>query len=103
MSKLKQWATKGGLIREDSDDELGDEDHPWQWIYDEVQTPSKKRKASAMLADGQNIIGAKMGSFTVKIGDAVLLKSPEQGKDWAGLCVLSPKQMRTTMKSSTNS
>ncbi|KAK5939218.1 Origin recognition complex, subunit 1 [Knufia obscura] len=95
MSRSKKWSTKGGLAREDSDDELGYEDLPWEWIYAEGtsqalhdgDTPSRKRKASAMLGGDSKkaIAGARMGSFTVKIGDAVLLKSPEQGKDWAGL------------------
>ena len=35
-------------------------------------------------------LGARMGSFAVKIGDSVLLKSPEQGKVWVGLiCAFS--------------
>ncbi len=101
MSRTKKWLTKGALHREDSDDELGYEDHPWEWVYDdentaepeEQQTPSKKRKASAMSDSARRkatIIGARMGSFSVKIGDSVLLKSPEQGKDWVGLiCAFS--------------
>lgn len=101
MSRTKKWLTKGALHREDSDDELGYEDHPWQWVYDgedaavpaEQHTPSKKRKASAMsdsVRRKATIIGARMGSFSVKIGDSVLLKSPEQGKDWVGLiCAFS--------------
>lgn len=100
MSRSKKWLTKGGLAREDSDDELGYEDHPWEWIRaegtskqpKEGDTPSRKRKSSAMLGEDTKraIIGARMGTFTVKVGDAVLLKSPEQGKDWAGLiCAFS--------------
>jgi len=97
MVRSTTWSTKGGLVREDSDDELGYEDHPWEWIYDDkaprvAEMPSKKRKASAMLDENQGkiIVGAKMGSFSVRVGDAVLLKSPEQGKDWAGLiCAFS--------------
>lgn len=93
------WATKGGLNREDSDDELGYEDLPWEWIYsnkthdtgDDGKGSSRKRKATALEATEKNIIvGARMGSFVVNVGDAVLLKSPEQGKDWAGLiCAFS--------------
>ena len=101
MSRPKKWLTKGALSREDSDDELGYEDHPWQWIYEdedtgeheEQRTPSKKRKASAMsdsVRRKSTIIGVRMGSFSVKVGDSVLLKSPEQGKDWVGLiCAFS--------------
>ena len=101
MSRPKKWLTKGALHREDSDDELGYEDHPWQWVYDgekaadseEQRTPSKKCKVSAISDSTRRkttIIGAHMGGFSVKIGDSVLLKSPEQGKDWVGLiCAFS--------------
>ncbi|KIY01288.1 uncharacterized protein Z520_02840 [Fonsecaea multimorphosa CBS 102226] len=94
MPKQKRYSTTGGLRREDSDDELGDEDHPWQWIYeddghsappDDESTPSKKRKANVLNSKKTPIEGARMGTFMVRIGDPVLLKSPEQGKDWVGL------------------
>lgn len=96
MPRSKNWLTKGGFNREDSDDELGYEDIPWEWAYEgsaepqDGQKSSKKRKASAMADGPRPIIGAQMGSFSVTVGDAVLLKSPEQGKDWAGLiCAFS--------------
>ncbi|EFE37349.1 hypothetical protein TRV_07998 [Trichophyton verrucosum HKI 0517] len=77
----RQWLTKGGIFHEDSDDELGSEDLPWEWIYEEPQpSPTKKGKKS-----GPKIIGARMGSFECRIGHIVLLKSPEAGKDWAGI------------------
>ncbi|OAP57378.1 origin recognition complex subunit 1 [Fonsecaea erecta] len=95
MPKPKRYSTTGGLRREDSDDELGYEDHPWQWIYEDENghstpqedesTPSKKRKAHALNPKRASIVGARMGSFVVRIGDSVLLKSPEEGKDWVGL------------------
>lgn len=98
MTRQSQYSTKGSLAREDSDDELGDEDHPWRWVYDDEnsadpsedeQRPSKKRKASEANKRSR-IVGAQMGSFFVQAGDAVLLKSPEQGKDWVGLiCAFS--------------
>lgn len=90
--KKQQWLTKGGLAREDSDDELGVEDIPWRWIYDDgpetqdvEKTPTRKRKAKGLTESTRKIAGAKMGSFTCHVGDTVLLKSPEQGKDWAGI------------------
>ena len=98
MPRQKKWLTKGGLQRDDSDDELGYEDHPWDWVYeddgarDDGTASSKKRKAGAMTASNRKrkIIGAKMGAFSVKIGDSVLLKSPEAGKDWVALiCAFS--------------
>ncbi|ETN42071.1 uncharacterized protein HMPREF1541_04010 [Cyphellophora europaea CBS 101466] len=98
MARSKQYLMKGALAREDSDDELGVEDHPWQWIYEDEgtqpesedeRTPSRKRKASEALKK-HNIVGARMGNFSVTVGDTVLLKSPEQGKDWVGLiCAFS--------------
>ncbi|KAM5504754.1 Origin recognition complex, subunit 1 [Microsporum canis] len=79
----RQWLTKGGIFHEDSDDELGSEDLPWEWIYEDTQAsplkPSRGRKA------GPKIIGARMGSFECRLGHIVLLKSPEAGKDWAGI------------------
>ena len=47
------------MLREDSDDELGTEDLPWEWIYGPNKT----------------IIGARMGDFECHIGDTVLLKA----------------------------
>ncbi|EXJ94493.1 origin recognition complex subunit 1 [Capronia coronata CBS 617.96] len=96
MQRQKKYLTKGGLAREDSDDELGYDDHPWQWIYEtdetpqpaeDEKTPTKKRKASALSQGSRKraIVGARMGSFSVRVGDPILLKSPEQGKDWVGL------------------
>ena len=99
-----RWLTKGGFAREDSDDELGYDDLPWEWVHsddsnkaqgdeqDVDKTPSRKRKASASGDASRKsvIVGARMGDFSVRIGDAVLLKSPEQGKDWAGIiCAFS--------------
>ncbi|OJD23904.1 hypothetical protein ACJ73_04736 [Blastomyces percursus] len=108
--RAKQWLTKGGIYRDNSDDELGYEDHPWEWIY-ETDLPSTedarlsdsgdeidcvtltKRKATKRKASQRSprkaptnkIIGARMGSFECRLGQAVLLKSPEPGKDWAGI------------------
>lgn len=95
----RQWLTTANISRDDSDDELGDEDLPWEWIYDidtesksvserqgstlddeASQTPSRRRAARK-----KRIIGARMGTFECKLGQPVLLKSPEAGKDWAGI------------------
>ena len=100
IPRQKKYLTKGGLLREDSDDELGYEDHPWQWIYEDEanglpndnEISAQKRKANTLEAKKRLICGARMGSFSVHIGDVVLLKSPEQGKDWVGLaCSFSEK------------
>ncbi|MCJ1314348.1 Origin recognition complex, subunit 1 [Agyrium rufum] len=63
-----------GIARDDSDDELGNVDHPWEWIYDNEE------------ADELVIIGAYMGDFRCYIGDAVLLKAESPIKEaWVGL------------------
>ncbi|KAL4774976.1 P-loop containing nucleoside triphosphate hydrolase protein [Aspergillus nidulans var. acristatus] len=99
LKRAEQWMTKGGIIREDSDDELGEEDLPWEWIYDtesdnneetgkKVQasgeTPKSSRRRSSRQSQ-RKIIGARTGPFECRIGETVLLKSPEPGKDWAGI------------------
>lgn len=83
----QQWVTKGTLAREDSDDELGNEDYPWHWIYeDDGRTrPSQKRASRGPGNRQQRIVGARMGSFECRLGQVVLLKSPEPGKDWVGI------------------
>ena len=83
VEKARQFLAGGAVFREDSDDELGYEDHPWEWIYDEHgaddaqseknATPRKRKAARTSL--GKRIVGARMGSFTCKVGDTVLLKA----------------------------
>lgn len=95
--KLLAGAT---LRREDSDDELGTDEHPWEWTYakpgkggrdndgddtaDEEKTPRKRKARSVARSQGE-IIGASMGSFKCKIGDAVLLKAEGQSSAWVGI------------------
>lgn len=80
----KRWLTKGGIFHEDSDDELGCEDLPWSWVYAPDGAANSVEEAGPS-PPGRKIIGARMGSFECRIGEAVLLKSPEPGKDWAGI------------------
>ncbi|KAF2862799.1 origin of replication binding protein [Piedraia hortae CBS 480.64] len=58
VQEARKYLTGGGVLREDSDDELGDEDHPWEWIYED-----------------DIIVGARMGAFECHVGDAVLIKA----------------------------
>lgn len=96
--RAQQWVTRGALVHEDSDDELGVEDHPWEWIYDtatEIKeetdgvrvSPEKpgRRRASRSARKRPTIVGARMGTFECRLGQVVLLKSPEPGKDWVGI------------------
>ncbi|CAL3968787.1 hypothetical protein PZA11_004773 [Diplocarpon coronariae] len=92
--RARKLLSGGALSREDSDDELGTVEHPWEWIYehgeqetgsfDEEKTP-RKRKAKNTVRPRREIVGATMGSFTCKVGDLLLLKAEDQGQCWAGM------------------
>ncbi|KAF2145639.1 uncharacterized protein K452DRAFT_315838 [Aplosporella prunicola CBS 121167] len=85
--RARQWLKGGGVLREDSDDELGLDDHPWEWIYEErdvSSTKSRKRKSSQVQEPQREIVGARMGSFQCKVGDTVLLKA-EGNEAWVGI------------------
>lgn len=83
-----------GIAREDSDDELGYDDHPWEWIYADSQPASthvaqdhgsaRKRKRTAVEGEPE-IVGARMGSFSCRLGDTVLLKAEGSGEAWVGI------------------
>ncbi|PSN73272.1 P-loop containing nucleoside triphosphate hydrolase protein [Corynespora cassiicola Philippines] len=89
--QARKYLSGGAVYREDSDDELGYEDHPWEWIYRDAAdshtaqnaTP-RKRKATAAVSLGQHIVGARMGNFQCRLGDAVLLKA-EGSQAWVGI------------------
>ncbi|PWW79954.1 P-loop containing nucleoside triphosphate hydrolase protein [Tuber magnatum] len=71
-----------GVQREDSDDELGDEDLPWEWIY----SPEPGAVDSAIADRGGSKVGARMGQFNVGIGDCVLIKGEGlQGEAYVGM------------------
>ncbi|KAF3904373.1 hypothetical protein AA313_de0210301 [Arthrobotrys entomopaga] len=102
-----QKSSKGQIEREDSDDELGDEDIPWTWIYPDSngplspvssnKTPADASNAKKRRRDGSPVnraettdvkpIGAKCGSFECKIGDILLLKADGTKAAWVGLAV----------------
>ena len=72
--RAKRTLTGTGVNREDSDDELGLEDHPWEWVY-----------SQDCGLRSTNIIGARMGSFSCSLGDCVLLKAEGSKEAWVGL------------------
>ena len=93
IEQARQYLTGGAVFREDSDDELGYDDHPWEWIYSdddaEREQPApnatpRKRKAAAALAAGRRIVGARMGTFRCALGDTVLLKA-DGSQAWVGI------------------
>ncbi len=75
--RARQYLTEGGVTREDSDDELGLEDHPWQWIY--------SQEAPKTTGADPEIVGARMGNFQCMVGDCVLLKAEGTNEAWIGL------------------
>ncbi len=76
LEEARHYLSGGGVLREDSDDELGREDHPWEWVYGEKEGSS----------DGaRTIIGARMGRFECRVGDIVLLKAPASNEAWVAI------------------
>ncbi|TGZ84781.1 P-loop containing nucleoside triphosphate hydrolase protein, partial [Ascodesmis nigricans] len=75
LSKARQQLR--GVLREDSDDELGYDDIPWEWVHD----PTSLDDDGAPL-----IIGARFGSFEARIGDILLIKGEGlKGEAYVGL------------------
>lgn len=88
VERARQWLKRGGIAREDSDDELGTDDLPWEWIYaDESRVRGKasaQKQNGGSTKSGNLIVGARMGGFECRLGDTVLLKA--EGKQaWVGL------------------
>ena len=71
---VKRLLSGRGVVREDSDDELGDQDLTWEWIY-------------AKSTEGKlgRIEGAKYGGFQCMLGDCVLLKAESAKEAWVAL------------------
>ena len=75
-----------GITREDSDDELGTDDLPWEWVYDKAEvddeaTPTLKRPRR----QSNKIVGARMDKFVCYVGDCVLLKAEGTGEAWVAI------------------
>ncbi len=75
--RARQFLRSGGVLREDSDDELGLDDHPWEWIYSEGTDTDDP--------EPNQIIGARMGDFQCSIGDCCLLKAEGTNEAWVGI------------------
>nr|POE71379.1 origin recognition complex subunit 1 [Quercus suber] len=75
LEEARHILAGGGVLREDSDDELGVEDHPWEWIYEPATKATEARQ----------VIGARMGNFTCYAGDTVFLKSPNNNEAWVAI------------------
>jgi origin recognition complex subunit 1 len=90
LEQARQYLSGGAVPRDDSDDELGYEDFPWEWIYEEtgeaatVQDATPRKRKAAPSVSTRRIVGARMGNFVCKQGDTVLLKA-EGNQAWVGL------------------
>jgi origin recognition complex subunit 1 len=87
IERARKYLSGGAISREDSDDELGFDDLPWEWIYEDGQDSlvaggSKKRTRASQA--GPEIVGARMGNFVCMVGDTVFLKS-EDNHAWVGI------------------
>ncbi|KFA75418.1 hypothetical protein S40288_06802 [Stachybotrys chartarum IBT 40288] len=76
-----------GVSREDSDDELGSDDLPWELIYNtaepernDAEGDRKRRKVT-----GKSIVGARLGNFECRVGDCVLLKAEGSNEAWVAV------------------
>lgn len=75
--RARQFLRTGGVLREDSDDELGLDDHPWEWIYPSATDDDE--------TETDQITGARMGDFQCAIGDCCLLKAEGTNEAWVGI------------------
>lgn len=94
VERARHYLSSGGVARDDSDDELGLEDHPWEWVYTESapgveekdQRRRKNKECVATVQDPQRIIGARMGTFECRLGDCVFLKAEGASNEaWIGI------------------
>ncbi|OAA79955.1 origin recognition complex subunit 1 [Akanthomyces lecanii RCEF 1005] len=87
-SRAQRKRPAQGVLRDDSDDELGTADIPWEWIYQDDVVPrddneegERKRRKVA----GNPIVGARLGAFECRIGDTVLLKADGSNEAWVAI------------------
>lgn len=88
LKRSSRRAVPAGITREDSDDELGVDDHPWEWVYAErpaTQEGGSSRKRKRVDESQPLIVGARMGSFQCALGDTVFLKAEGSGEAWVAI------------------
>lgn len=76
-----------GVVREDSDDELGDDDIPWEWVYSAEPDSFDQVGRAEINGKKREIVAARMGNaFGVAIGDCVFIKGEGlQGEAYVGM------------------
>lgn len=86
-----------GVVREDSDDELGDDDIPWEWVYSTEPDSFDQVGRTEINGKKREIVAARMGNaFGVAIGDCVFIKGEGlQGEAYVGMiCEFKEEQRR---------
>lgn len=86
-TRKREILKEGAVFRYDSDDELGLVDHPWEWIYADrpIKPDEKKKKKSRAKPRPDRIVGAKSGTFSCRVGEAVFMKGLVSGEAWVGI------------------
>ncbi|KAL1382507.1 P-loop containing nucleoside triphosphate hydrolase protein [Phyllosticta capitalensis] len=87
--RARQWLRGGGVLREDSDDELGLEDLPWEWVYEDgqdVENASQDKPRKRGRPRKRKIIGTRFGNFECRLGDTVLIQA-DSNEAWVGIVV----------------
>jgi origin recognition complex subunit 1 len=75
IKRAKRLLLGKGVNRDDSDDELGFDNHEWEWIYSTAENVKTGL-----------IIGARFGpQFQCMLGDCVLLKANIPSEAWVGI------------------
>ena len=79
VGRTRRARVPPGVSRTDSDDELGTDDLPWEWIYDDEDGEDDAANASKEAEDGNSrkrkrtqlngpkIVGARMGLSLIHI------------------------------------
>lgn len=85
-----------GVVREDSDDELGDDDIPWEWVYSAEPDSFDQVGHAEINGKKREIVAARTGTFSVAIGDCVFIKGEGlQGEAYVGMiCELQDEKRR---------
>ncbi|CRK31312.1 hypothetical protein BN1708_015926 [Verticillium longisporum] len=91
-SSRRQFKEPTGVPRDDSDDELGTDDIPWEWMYEEPANShpediasSHKHKVRDAPSAGRKIIGAQLEGFRCLVGECVLLKAEGLKEAWVAI------------------
>ncbi|KAF4594504.1 Origin recognition complex subunit 1 [Ophiocordyceps camponoti-floridani] len=72
---------------EDSEDELGSDELPWEWLWGAPQRNGSDHtdEDRKTLTSRRQICGARTGNFECRVGDCVLLKAEGSSEAWVAI------------------